>query len=68
MSNHLKETFQAVNENINDLGQKCESTYLSDQKYKNNNDKNINILSQDNSSLKDKVNKLEFEQKYHRNL
>ena len=56
MPNHLKETFQAINENINDLLQKYESTYLNDQKYKNNNDKNINILAQKNIALKEKVN------------
>ena len=58
MSNNLKEAFQAVNENINDLRQKCGESFLVDKLYKENNDKNINLLAQENSALKEKTNQL----------
>ena len=33
---------------------------IDDQKYKNNNDKNIDILFKENRALKEKTNQLEF--------
>ena len=59
MSNHLKDAFQAVNNNIDDLRQKCAASFSNDQEYKEKNNNNINFLAQENSALKEKTNNKE---------
>ena len=59
MADNLVDAFKIVKDSIDDLREKCGSSYSDDKNYKDNNDKNINILADQNSALQEKTSILE---------
>ena len=59
MADNLVDAFKIVKDSIDDLREKCGSSYSDDKNYKDINDKNINILADQNSALQEKTSILE---------